>query len=273
MFVAVYVTLALPPRKVHWAGIVKSGWPEGFVSVVKTLMFRFVLFCFFRSNWIHINARVSQTRVMRKICEWKTEFVFIVKIKLYNDVPLVCGQSRMWWDKFPTNDKPGECGRGPMAGWHANKEFVSARAECQLVKDGVRSWEAVRLPINQMSGVFFPSLLSSLSKEHVRPARCLSRLEAGEGPSKGGKVRGRFSRGKWPTCWLRGCYSLGWAAQTGPASAALHKAPSVCCLPRRNLPPPPLLLLQLRLQLHRWIRRAWCRWVRIFFSSLEGMFF
>lgn len=55
-----------------------------------------------------------------------------------------------------------------MAGWHANKEFVSARAECQLVKDGVRSWEAVRLPINQMSGFFF-FFLSSLREEHVRP--------------------------------------------------------------------------------------------------------
>ena len=31
-----------------------------------------------------------------------------------------------------------------MTGWDANQEFVSARAECQLVKDGVRSWEAVR---------------------------------------------------------------------------------------------------------------------------------
>lgn len=39
-------------------------------------------------------------------------------------------------------------------------------------------------------------------------ARRLSRLEAGEGPSEGGEVRGRFSREKWPT-WLRGCYSLG----------------------------------------------------------------
>lgn len=27
---------------------------------------------------------------------------------------------------------------------YVNKERVSARAECQLVKDGVRSWEAVR---------------------------------------------------------------------------------------------------------------------------------
>lgn len=55
--------------------------------------------------------------------------------------------------------------------------------------------------------VFF-FFLSSLREEHVRPARCLSRLEAGDGPSEGGEVRGRFSREKWPT-WLRGCYSLG----------------------------------------------------------------
>lgn len=36
-----------------------------------------------------------------------------------------------------------------MTGWHAKKEFVSARAECQLVKDGVRSWEAVRLQLEK----------------------------------------------------------------------------------------------------------------------------
>lgn len=94
-----------------------------------------------------------------------------------------------------------------MAGWHANKEFVSARAECQLVKDGVRSWEAVRLPINQMSGFFFFFFLPDARSTYAL-ARCLSRLEAGEGPSEGGEVRGRFSREKWPT-WLRGCYSLG----------------------------------------------------------------
>lgn len=36
-----------------------------------------------------------------------------------------------------------------MANWYSNKEFVSARAECQLVKDGVQSWEAVGLPMDE----------------------------------------------------------------------------------------------------------------------------
>lgn len=38
-----------------------------------------------------------------------------------------------------------------MGDWYSNKEFVSVRAECQLVKDGVQSWEAEGLLIGENS--------------------------------------------------------------------------------------------------------------------------
>lgn len=80
-----------------------------------------------------------------------------------------------------------------MVGWHANKEFVSARAECQLVKDGVRSWEAVRLPIDEIAFSHPRSSYAPRAVTAVETDMCAGGRQ---------ERRGAFLPQKWPT-WLR----------------------------------------------------------------------
>ncbi|KAK5603209.1 hypothetical protein CRENBAI_012588 [Crenichthys baileyi] len=90
-----------------------------------------------------------------------------------------------------------------MGNWYSNKEFVSARAECQLVKDGVQSWEAVGLPVDKTASPPTRSrcsgLLGRLCEKKAVRADCFLSAE-------------RTSRSPRRLCWVSR------RLRTGPAS-------------------------------------------------------
>ncbi|MED6283358.1 hypothetical protein CHARACLAT_007904 [Characodon lateralis] len=98
-----------------------------------------------------------------------------------------------------------------MGNWYSNKEFVSARAECQLVKDGVQSWEAVGLPVDETASPPTRSrcgrLLGRLCEKKAVRADCFLSAE-------------RTSRAPRSLCWVNR------RLRTGPASTSLSG--SIC---------------------------------------------
>lgn len=131
-----------------------------------------------------------------------------------------------------------------MVGWHANKEFVSARAECQLVKDGVRSWEAVRLPIDEIAFSHPRSSYAPRAATAVETDMCAGGRQ---------ERRGAFLPRKWPT-WLR----------CAPLCVELHGPALPLPFPRRLCVPARREALPLRAEM-AW--KPWtdadCRWVQI----------